>query len=119
VNERFKIIRKTLKYKQEDFAIILNTNQQGISDIENEKKQIPFEIIEFLGTRYNINLNWLILGIGNMYMEYQRDYSIANEPHAKYGEDNITSLQKEIERKDTIINSLIDQIQLLKLKLNN
>jgi len=70
VNQRFKKIRKSLGYlNQGKFGMLLGTNQVGISDIETGKKKISVEIMENLFNKYNVNLNYLITGNGNMFIK--------------------------------------------------
>jgi transcriptional regulator with XRE-family HTH domain len=66
IPDRFKNIRKSLGYTQNDFAKLLGTTQQCISDYEKAKNQIPDKIKEKL---YNLgyNINWLISGKGQMF----------------------------------------------------
>jgi transcriptional regulator with XRE-family HTH domain len=104
MKERFKEIRQKRKMTQRQFAELLEANQQSITDIETGKKNISIELLDILGTKLQINLNWLICGMGKMYASFS-GYEL-NEPGALYG--------KDIHTKDVLIETLQDQVIFLK-----
>lgn len=64
--DRFIEIRKKFFKNQTDMANIFNVSKQTISDYERERTFPKPDILEKLTTEYNINLNWLLSGKGNM-----------------------------------------------------
>ena len=70
IRERCKSIRKDLGINQEKFSINLNTNQPGIADVENGRKDVSIDTMIILHKKYDVNLNWLIAGTGTSKYEY-------------------------------------------------
>ncbi len=61
-----KATGKVADYVQ--LASILGTNKAGISDIKSGRKKISVELLRRMKLSYpNINLNWIIMGVGDMY----------------------------------------------------
>ena len=65
--QRFKKIRTTLNLSQEDFGNKIGLSKSSISAVENDKSFISIEIQRTLFMEYNVNLNWLVCGVGNMF----------------------------------------------------
>jgi transcriptional regulator with XRE-family HTH domain len=65
IRDRFKTIRKDLSFNQEKFAMNLETNQPGIADIENGRKDVSISSMIILHKKFGVNLNWLIAGTGS------------------------------------------------------
>ena len=64
---RFKELRKELKFSQEEMGKIFNTTKSYISLVERDKSQLSAENYKKLALKYNVNLNWLIAGKGEMF----------------------------------------------------
>lgn len=69
IGNRFKEIREYLKLSQADFAKKLNVSQVGLSNYENDNREVSTEIKITLFKEYSINLNWLFTGEGTMFIE--------------------------------------------------
>lgn len=104
MKQRFKQIRIKLNCTQARLAEILDTNPQSITDIESGRKRPNEGMLEKLHTKLSVNLNWLICGTGKMQEIFPPRAYILNEPEAPYGND----------LKDMLIESLKEQIQILK-----
>lgn len=64
--EDLKATGKVADYVQ--LASILSTNKAGISDIKSGRKKISVELLRRMKLSYpSINLNWIIMGVGDMY----------------------------------------------------
>ncbi len=68
MNERLILMRKKLKLSQIALAKLLKCSQPNISDYEKGKVSVPISALQIISKTYNINLNWLITGEGNMFM---------------------------------------------------
>ncbi len=67
VNERIISLRKFLNLNQLDFAKSIGAyNQANISDIERGRVKPDVEFITLLLKKYNINIEWLLIGEGSM-----------------------------------------------------
>lgn len=65
--QRFKKIRTALNLAQDDFGNKIGLSKSAISAVENDKSFISIEIQRTLFMDYNINLNWLVCGAGEMF----------------------------------------------------
>lgn len=64
--DRFIEIRKKIFKTQANLAKVLQVSTQMISNIEQGKNKLSYDLLYILINDYNINLNWLIAGQGNM-----------------------------------------------------
>jgi|GEM_PF-5969080 len=69
MNERFSIIRKKLRLSQQQIAEELGVRQASISDIERGKIEISNKIILLLHKKYNISIDWIYTGKGDIFIE--------------------------------------------------
>lgn len=69
VGFRLKKIRKVLRLKQKEFAAILNMSDTYLSDIENGKQKPGYEVPGILAKEFNINLNYIFFGEGEMFID--------------------------------------------------
>ncbi|EIJ41846.1 putative transcriptional regulator [Beggiatoa alba B18LD] len=70
-NERIKLFRNSLNLSQQKFADSLNISRGYLNDIERGRQEPSFNFIKCLNEVYNVNLNWLLKGHGEMYEEIQ------------------------------------------------
>lgn len=84
--QRLKLVRKELDLKQEDLAQACNVKLTAISKYENEKIKPAFEMLSRIGLAYNVNLNWLINEIGEMFIETAQRKLIKNGSDGFYVE---------------------------------
>ncbi|MEO5358426.1 MAG: helix-turn-helix domain-containing protein [Nitrospirae bacterium YQR-1] len=78
IGSRIKRIRKAKKLTQRIFAQELETSAGYISEIESGKKLPGSELMVSLMRRFNININWLLSGLGEMFNERHIRYKIHN-----------------------------------------
>ena len=71
--ERLKKIRQNLNLSQEDFGKIFEIQKQMVSSLENNKIKLNNEKLEKLLITYNVNINWLLAEIGDMFIKKQPD----------------------------------------------
>lgn len=67
IPEKFKSIRQEKQLTQQGLADLLSVKKQNISNIENGHQKPTFELMKKLIEQLNINANWLIANIGNMF----------------------------------------------------
>ncbi len=63
-NERLKELRQKMSISAKDFASSLGIKQGSYSDIERGKVLFSSTVMKKLDEIYNINLNWLLSGMG-------------------------------------------------------
>lgn len=87
IGNRIKKIRDINHYTQEIFAKKLDYTREGISRVESGGIFLPPDIVKNLHLKFNINLNWLLCGIGKMKIEGHNvgdDTLVVNEPGNDY-----------------------------------
>ena len=62
---RLRKCREYLKISQDDIAKLFGSTASYISLVENDKSKLSVENLVKLLLRYNINLNYLLAGVGN------------------------------------------------------
>ncbi len=117
VNKRIKIIRKSLKLNQLEFAQTLGLTQAGYSLIENGKNNISSQTMMLLKKIHNINISWLEHGKGEMFITIPKEIK---EPSLELDTKDkmIEMLNSErelyiklIESKDKIIDGLEQRLK--------
>ena len=74
INARFKKIRNLVNKSQHEFANDLEITKQAVSNIETGKSAPSLSVLEKLLEKYNINLNYIISGIGPIYLVNDENY---------------------------------------------
>ncbi|MDD3238238.1 MAG: helix-turn-helix transcriptional regulator [Candidatus Gastranaerophilales bacterium] len=67
INERLKSIRNQKNLTQADFGKNIGVSKQAVSNVENNLSNPSIELLSKLMMYYDVNLNWLICGKGNMF----------------------------------------------------
>ena len=83
--KRFKKLRLSTGLSQEDFGKAIGLTKSGVSAVENDKTFVSLEVQRKLLFDFNVDLNYLVGGVGNMYLP------------TKY-EDVKTEIFKEVEK---------------------
>ena len=68
IRNRLKEVRKHLELTQEAFGKPVLLRRQDVHALEIGKRQPGLVLIVRLAAEYRISLNWLILGIGEMFI---------------------------------------------------
>lgn len=68
INIRFKEARKRLHYSQKEYSKELGISQSHISGIENGKDNPSISLIKLACLKFGINEEWLLSGIGEMFV---------------------------------------------------
>lgn len=69
MKERIKTLRKELKLTQTEFGEKLGKASNTISNYEAGNRQIDSATIKLICSVYNVNPDWLLNGIGNMFLD--------------------------------------------------
>jgi len=72
VGERLTLLRKTLDINQTDMAMTIGCSQANISKYEKDSTTMSIEFLIPLRKAFNVNLDWLLLGIGEMFISEPR-----------------------------------------------
>lgn len=78
MNERVKMIRKSLSLSQEAFGAKLGVTGPGISKIESGDRNLTKQMMLSIIREFNVNEKWLRNGTGEMFAEvssYEKAYN--------------------------------------------
>jgi transcriptional regulator with XRE-family HTH domain len=105
VFERYKEASKKFKITQKEVAEAIGITQGALSQQES-RENVSVEALAYIRKSYNISLDWLILGIGEM---------IAKPVTNREYEDEIMRLQTEMEGlQDQVLMLVRDKAKLEK-----
>ena len=71
--ERIKELRSSLKLSQRQFAKRIFVSQALVHEIELGKRKIHTRILHLIAYQFNVNLEWLKKGEGEMFFEAPQD----------------------------------------------
>lgn len=77
--ERLKKIRDFLGLNQKTFCQSIGMKQGSYSDVERGKNQISSNLAMKIATNYNISIDWLLLGQGQMTNNNGKSYEIRRD----------------------------------------
>lgn len=66
ISQRFKEFRKAEGLSQQELADALGVTQPYIASIEAGRSNISNDIMRFIRNHYNVNLDWLVTGLGSL-----------------------------------------------------
>lgn len=113
MNERIRELRKLLGFTLEKFGAPLGVGKTAISKIENGERGVTDQMVKSICREYNVNEEWLIDGIGDMFTEIDRDDQLMRWA-ASVLKDDSDSFRK---RFVTMLSSLsVDEWQFLENK---
>jgi transcriptional regulator with XRE-family HTH domain len=67
VSERIKLVRKTLKMSQVEFAKAIFISNGYIAELECEHRRVNDRIIHLISLNFGVNEKWLKTGSGEMF----------------------------------------------------
>ena len=71
--KRLKQVRQRLDFSQDEMGKVLGMSKQFLSNIENDRKNLNNEKLLNLLNTYNVNINWLLNGKGEMFISDKDD----------------------------------------------
>lgn len=74
IEKRLKKLRNILNLSTSKMADELKVKDYKIRDCENGKQKISNDLLEKIGISYNVNLNWLISGTGEIFQKNEINY---------------------------------------------
>ena len=113
MNERLKLVRKNLNLTQEEFANILGIKRTSYASYETGRVIPSPPFIKLICNKYSISENWLVNGIGEMYITTQDN--LLNQLKNKF---NLSDLEYKIlksyleldESQRSAVEDFIEQI---------
>lgn len=87
MNERLKLLRKTLKLSQDAFAERIGMKGSSISLLESGGRNITEQVIKSICREFNVDYIWLATGDGEMFVDTDDDF-IERIDRIMIGEDD-------------------------------
>lgn len=112
INERFIELRKACRKSQTDFSKVLGLSRSGVADIETGRRNVTEKHLIMLSNweEYNVNIDWLRTGNGEMFLPNETDAleAIRQEYHLTDQQFKFVSnfLRLPENEKDIIFNFL-------------
>ena len=82
MNERIKILRKSLDLTQQEFAIRIGTVRNNIAGYETGKRSPSEAVISLICRTFNVSETWLRTGEGEMFVELPKNEALAAQIQA-------------------------------------
>ena len=95
MNERLKIVRKSLNLTQQQFADRLNTSRNNIAGYESGTRLPSSSAISLICREFNVNETWLRTGEGEMFQPKSRNDELLDYAR-RIAEGNPGSIQAKI-----------------------
>ena len=73
MNNRLKLVRKKLGLSQKDFGSKLGITGGAVSKLESGQNNLTEQTIALTCTSYNVNYQWLVNGVGEMFADDDSD----------------------------------------------
>lgn len=74
MNERLKLLRKTLDLSQDAFAERIGMKGSSISLLESGRRNITEQVIKSICREFNVDYGWLTTGVGEMFVDSDEDF---------------------------------------------
>jgi len=116
IGERLILLRKSLDINQTDMAMVFGCTQANISYYEKDGNTLPVKYIIQLRDTYNVQLDWLLLGRGEMFITDTHTKQPTEPPVAKASVNPKTKNKviKKINELSTELQRVSQELQELK-----
>ena len=78
IGNRLRAVRKEFGFGQNEFGERLGVNQNALSQYENGNRKLPDEIMQKLAEIFDVNINWLLTGKGEMFLCDDDSQTVSN-----------------------------------------
>ena len=106
VNERIKQVRIVLNISQLDFSKRVFISKSSLGEIETGVRKVNDRIIQLISTRFNVNMEWIKTGKGEMFGKEKPDIRL----------EHLIEIYKQLDTP--LQDCLLEQTESL-LKLHN
>lgn len=96
ISENLQNLRKKLLLKQDEFALKLDIAPRAYANYERGERKPPYEMLIKLTDDFNVNLNWLIAGKGEMFIQPEKNFAAEYED---VKEDILKKVQEMLKEK--------------------
>ncbi len=105
MKDRIKLLRKTLKLNQTDFASSLGMTMRAIQKWEAGEVEIKISSLKLLEKVFNANIDWLINGTGSMFLdekEKKADSGVVRAASSYNVPERLLILLSKLKKEDLI-----------------
>jgi transcriptional regulator with XRE-family HTH domain len=120
INERLRVFRKKSKITQKELGEVLQVSQAAVAAYEKGTRSLSLELAEKITIRYNLSIDWLLTGKGEMFItEQNNDASVYKVECEKCDEQaqRVKELEQEVKSLKKSISELEQQNSELSQKL--
>ncbi|MCP4218580.1 MAG: helix-turn-helix transcriptional regulator [bacterium] len=111
IGERLKRIRSALGFNQKDFAVELEISPASLSEIEAGNAKPRYEIFHNLTLKYNVNINFLLHGRGDM-VTAAGENNLVNLDKFGDGADFLKKFLFYFEKSEIVRSAIINHLSL-------
>lgn len=79
MHKRIRELRKQKGLSQKEFAKVINLSQNHVSSLEKGTRTITDRTIEDICREFNVNKQWLLTGIGDLFVDELEKYDIKDQ----------------------------------------
>lgn len=90
MNERLKLLRKTLGLSQQAFGEKIGITKTSISRLEKDERNPSEQTIKSICREFNVNYAWLMEGVGDMFSDLPE--TLIDEVAEEYELDDLDKL---------------------------
>jgi transcriptional regulator with XRE-family HTH domain len=108
MKNRIKLLRKHFGLRQQDMALSLMVPKTAISKYELGKIKPSSDCLAKMVNVYNVNLNWLLTGIGGMFLEQEIMSATGTygRPHLRLIKTNTDITVQNLTKEDFLNNDI-------------
>ena len=103
IGQRVRMVRKSKNMNQTEFASILKCSIGSVSFYESGNIALSTDILEILKNEFQVNLNWLITGEGEMFLSSE----VKKEPASPAQDSEFSRLKQAYEVLEGKYTSLL------------
>lgn len=107
IGNRFSEFRNKLNISQQDVADVVELSRPYITQVENSKANPSFKLLYQLRMKYNLSIDWLLSGQGEMIVS---ENSITDEMTEEHYELIKRLLQLESRKQSKLIGGFLEII---------
>ena len=118
ISDRLKHLRKEIGFNnQAEFSEVVNIPLSTLQRYEQGKMKMPHTFLEILSKNFNVNVNWLLTGDGEIFNNSQAVEKIitGNNNNVNVGGSfNIEksfNAQKEVELEETVLRDIVNKLK--------
>ena len=117
INQRIKVLRKSLALNQNEFASKLGLTQSALSRLERDSNTVIDQNKHLICDRFGVNLHWLETGEGDMYSERTRSdelvlwaEKLSNEAGDSFPKRFATALSRLGDTEWSVLEKIVDDM---------